>query len=194
DLSLGAFIMPNAAIPADTPLQKFATPVEAVELFSGLQFFQKVPRGGLHLCSTINCALPAPNFWEKDKALPPPAPQSPGLPAPSAPVLSLPSVAAKAALPPPPSSPAVPAQNSKPSVSTQQNRPATSNVQVKSPNNINPGLRMQVDHFVQSKARELNFPVSLPEEEQRGLRILAEEKGLECVQPEGQKFLQLRKK
>ena len=38
---VGAFVMPNAPIPAGTPLASFAVPLEALEQVAGLIFFPR---------------------------------------------------------------------------------------------------------------------------------------------------------
>ena len=68
--SLGGFIIPNAYIPEETPVEMFAVPLENVEKAAGLMFFNQVPRrpGSVTpLCEAQKCILPAPRFWEKGK-------------------------------------------------------------------------------------------------------------------------------
>jgi len=63
-IALGAFVMPNAVIDDNTPLEKFSIPLELLEKTSGLEFFQRLPRtNGKHvlpLCKSTKCQLPPP--------------------------------------------------------------------------------------------------------------------------------------
>ena len=45
-VAAAAFVLPNAPIPADTPLEKFAVPLERLEAASGLNFFRNGALGG----------------------------------------------------------------------------------------------------------------------------------------------------
>ncbi|QRV90099.1 DNA/RNA non-specific nuclease [Ceratobasidium sp. AG-Ba] len=58
EISLGAFVMPNAEIPDETPLTKFVVPVEAVERASGLVLFSEdVKKSAKHICQTAKCEV-----------------------------------------------------------------------------------------------------------------------------------------
>lgn len=57
-VAVGAFVLPNAHIPNDKPLQEFEVPLEAIERASGLEFAEKLPstrRKGL--CLEMPCSL-----------------------------------------------------------------------------------------------------------------------------------------
>ena len=45
-VAAAAFVLPNAPIPADTPLEKFAVPLERLEAASGLSFSKRRPGRG----------------------------------------------------------------------------------------------------------------------------------------------------
>jgi len=65
EFAIGAFVVPNTFIPPEIPLERFLVPLEAVETFSGLQFFSKVPHNRIiSLCSRTKCVLPREKFWE----------------------------------------------------------------------------------------------------------------------------------
>jgi len=149
EYAMGAFVVPNSPIPADTPLTQFVAQVEAVELFSGLHFFNKIPRQITQpLCLRTNCVLPPPNFWERS-----------GKGSPNQKLL------------PPTSVPAQPTKNS--------------------------SLKLQVDAFSASNAKEVSFPSSLSGEDRRALQQYAQEKGLEYISqtgPNGDSIATLKKK
>jgi endonuclease G len=57
-VAVGAFVLPNAAIPNEKPLTDFEVPVEAVERASGLEFASKLPiQRRKRLCADTVCAL-----------------------------------------------------------------------------------------------------------------------------------------
>ena len=68
EISTGAFVLPNASIPHDTPLAGFVVPVEAVEKAAGLQLFsddiKKVTR---HICQSAQCQLEVRLFDDAQK-------------------------------------------------------------------------------------------------------------------------------
>ena len=69
DAYLAAFIVPNAPIPEDTPLEAFHVPKEEVEKNSGFLFFQHLNSKRIlpkDLCQEGMCQLPLPNWWNKD--------------------------------------------------------------------------------------------------------------------------------
>ncbi|KAG8889157.1 nuclease [Tulasnella sp. 332] len=58
ELSLGAFVLPNAPIADNTPLTSFAVPVEAVERAAGLTLFSDaVKNSSKQICQTSKCEL-----------------------------------------------------------------------------------------------------------------------------------------
>ena len=60
NVSLGAFVLPNAPIDHDKPLQDFEVPVEAIEKASGLEFASKLPTARRRrLCSEVECSITA---------------------------------------------------------------------------------------------------------------------------------------
>jgi endonuclease G len=68
-VALGAFVLPNAAIPNEKPLTDFEVPVEAVERASGLEFASKLPvQRRKRLCADTVCALVIKEYAERQKA------------------------------------------------------------------------------------------------------------------------------
>ncbi|KAH6668870.1 hypothetical protein B0J14DRAFT_599500 [Halenospora varia] len=68
-VALGAFVLPNAAIPNEKPITDFEVPVEAVERASGLEFASKLPVGRRkRLCADTVCALVIKEYADKQKA------------------------------------------------------------------------------------------------------------------------------
>jgi endonuclease G len=54
--ALGAFVLPNAPIPDNTPLERFSVPVKFVERAAGLEFFQRLDRSSCPpLCKVTTC-------------------------------------------------------------------------------------------------------------------------------------------
>ncbi|KAI9767915.1 MAG: nuclease [Geoglossum simile] len=75
NVSLGAFVLPNARIPNDKPLTDFEVPIEAVERASGLEFAEKLPLGRRkRLCAEVNCSIIVRQFEDRrrTKGLPSP--------------------------------------------------------------------------------------------------------------------------
>lgn len=73
NISIAAFVLPNAPIPNETKLTDFEVPVNALERSTGLQFFQRVPETKKReLCKEVKCQITVREF---QKALP--APKSP---------------------------------------------------------------------------------------------------------------------
>ncbi|KAJ1651356.1 nuclease [Dispira simplex] len=79
--ALEGFVLPNAIIPDDTPLDSFVTPIDAIEKAAGLIFFDNMPqlrdpRLMVSLCSTTQCSLTESQAYidaiKKKKALNPP--------------------------------------------------------------------------------------------------------------------------
>ena len=70
NVSLGAFVLPNAVIANDRPLQSFEVPVEAVERASGLEFASKLPaQRRKRLCSEVDCSLVVREYQERQRNL-----------------------------------------------------------------------------------------------------------------------------
>ncbi|KAJ3336904.1 nuclease [Kappamyces sp. JEL0680] len=72
---VAAFVLPNAAISATTPLSEFLVPLDAVERSSGIEFFPALQphKAQLpNLCSRVDCRAILPMF--KPKAREPPGP------------------------------------------------------------------------------------------------------------------------
>jgi len=68
-VAVGAFVLPNAAIPNTKPLTDFEVPVEAVERASGLEFATKLPvQRRKRLCTDTVCALVIKEYADKQKA------------------------------------------------------------------------------------------------------------------------------
>lgn len=70
NVSLGAFVLPNAKIANDKPLTDFEVPVEAVERASGLEFAAKLPpQRRKRLCQEIHCSILVREYAERQKNL-----------------------------------------------------------------------------------------------------------------------------
>ncbi|KAH0322480.1 hypothetical protein KCU74_g8912, partial [Aureobasidium melanogenum] len=76
NVSLGAFVLPNAKISNDKPLQDFEVPLEAVERASGLEFASLLPPAKRKsLCKEIKCSIIVKDYSQRQKTLAnPPAP------------------------------------------------------------------------------------------------------------------------
>ncbi|KAI4147295.1 MAG: hypothetical protein LQ340_005622 [Diploschistes diacapsis] len=60
NVSVGAFVLPNAPISNDKPLRDFEVPVEVIEKASGLEFASKLPISRRkRLCAEVDCSLGA---------------------------------------------------------------------------------------------------------------------------------------
>lgn len=82
-VSLGAFVLPNAVIPNDKPLQDFEVPVEALERASGLEFGTLLPPARRKkLCQEVSCSIIIKEYADRQKAFAKPSSPPPGLPAP----------------------------------------------------------------------------------------------------------------
>jgi len=69
NVALGAFVLPNAVIPNDKPLQDFEVPVEAVERASGLEFATKLPSTRTKkLCQEIPCSVIVKEYQDRQKS------------------------------------------------------------------------------------------------------------------------------
>lgn len=70
NVSIGAFVLPNAPIPNDKPLKDFEVPLEAVERASGLEFADKLPvERRRRLCAEGDCSIVVRDFADKNKKL-----------------------------------------------------------------------------------------------------------------------------
>ncbi|KAG7092185.1 hypothetical protein E1B28_008554 [Marasmius oreades] len=68
ELATGAFVLPNAPIPDDTPLEKFAMPVDAVERAAGLTLFSEaVKSASKHICKSTRCEVIVRRFDDAKK-------------------------------------------------------------------------------------------------------------------------------
>ncbi|KDQ13148.1 hypothetical protein BOTBODRAFT_33762 [Botryobasidium botryosum FD-172 SS1] len=79
DVSLGAFVLPNAIIPDEAPLESFAVPVETVERAAGLTLFpESIKASAKQICKTTRCDVMVRRFDDAQqqargpKALPAP--------------------------------------------------------------------------------------------------------------------------
>ena len=83
NISLGAFVLPNAVHANNQPLQNFEGPIEAVERASGLEFATKLPvQRKKRLCAEVECSLIVREYAERQKNLAGAPPDRPRLPAP----------------------------------------------------------------------------------------------------------------
>ena len=83
NVSLGAFVLPNAPIANDKPLTDFEVPVEAIERASGLEFASKLPpQRRKQLCQEIKCSILVKEYADRQKSFSPSSPSRTGLPAP----------------------------------------------------------------------------------------------------------------
>ncbi|KAL0578247.1 nuclease [Marasmius crinis-equi] len=68
ELATGAFVLPNAPIPDDTPLEKFAMPVDAVERAAGLTLFSDaVKSASKQICRSTKCEVIVRRFDDARK-------------------------------------------------------------------------------------------------------------------------------
>lgn len=83
NVSVGAFVLPNARIANDKPLTDFEVPIEAIERASGLEFASKLPTERRRkLCADVSCSVIVREYQERQKNLKGEPPAGPGLPAP----------------------------------------------------------------------------------------------------------------
>ncbi|KYK60171.1 DNA/RNA non-specific endonuclease [Drechmeria coniospora] len=69
NVSIGAFVLPNAPISNDKPITDFEVPIEAVERASGLEFATKLPiQRRKRLCADTTCALVIKDYADRQKA------------------------------------------------------------------------------------------------------------------------------
>jgi endonuclease G len=77
-VAVGAFVLPNAAIPNEKPITDFEVPVEAVERASGLEFATKLPvQRRKRLCADTVCALVIKEYADRQKAFGQPGGEGP---------------------------------------------------------------------------------------------------------------------
>lgn len=70
NVSLGAFVLPNARIANDKPLKDFEVPVEAIERASGLDFAAKLPmQRRRRLCDEVHCSIIVREYLDRQKNL-----------------------------------------------------------------------------------------------------------------------------
>ena len=70
NVSLAAFVLPNAPIANDKPLQDFEVPIEAVERASGLEFAAKLPaQRRKKLCEEVHCTVIVRDYIDRQKNL-----------------------------------------------------------------------------------------------------------------------------
>lgn len=68
-VALGAFVLPNAVIANNKPLQDFEVPVEIVERASGLEFATKLdPVRRKRLCQEVSCSLIVREYAKRQEA------------------------------------------------------------------------------------------------------------------------------
>ncbi|KAJ3815682.1 hypothetical protein F5876DRAFT_61275 [Lentinula aff. lateritia] len=68
ELAMGAFVLPNAPIADDTPLEKFVMPVEAVERAAGLALFSDAVKStSKHICHSTKCEVIVRKFDDARK-------------------------------------------------------------------------------------------------------------------------------
>lgn len=69
NVSLGAFVLPNAIIPNDKDLKDFEVPIEAVERASGLEFAGLLPPARRRkLCQEISCSIIVKQYEERQRS------------------------------------------------------------------------------------------------------------------------------
>ncbi len=70
NVSLAAFVLPNAPIANDKPLTDFEVPIEAVERASGLEFAEKLPsQRRKKLCEEVHCTVIVRDYMDRQKNL-----------------------------------------------------------------------------------------------------------------------------
>ena len=83
NVSLGAFVLPNAPIANDKPLTDFEVPIEAIERASGLEFASKLPpQRRKRLCQEIKCSVLVKEYADRQKSFPGSASPQTSLPVP----------------------------------------------------------------------------------------------------------------
>jgi len=70
NVSLAAFVLPNAPIANDKPLKDFEVPIEAVERASGLEFAGRLPlQRRKRLCEEVHCTVIVRDYMDRQKNL-----------------------------------------------------------------------------------------------------------------------------
>ncbi|EGN96154.1 hypothetical protein SERLA73DRAFT_59384 [Serpula lacrymans var. lacrymans S7.3] len=68
EISTGAFVLPNAVIADDAPLESFVVPIEAVERAAGLTLFSDVLKTkSKHICKSTTCDVTVRRFDDAQK-------------------------------------------------------------------------------------------------------------------------------
>ncbi|KAG6812763.1 hypothetical protein H0H92_000678 [Tricholoma furcatifolium] len=68
EISTGAFVLPNAIIPDEVPLESFVMPVEAVERAAGLTIFSdEIKAQSRHICKSTKCQVIVRRFDDAQK-------------------------------------------------------------------------------------------------------------------------------
>ncbi|KAH7927740.1 hypothetical protein BV22DRAFT_1103540 [Leucogyrophana mollusca] len=68
EISTGAFVLPNAVISDEAPLQSFVMPVDAVERAAGLTLFSDaIKTSSKHICKTTKCEVLVRRFDDAQK-------------------------------------------------------------------------------------------------------------------------------
>ena len=76
NVSLGAFVLPNAVIANDKPLEDFVVPIEAIERASGLEFASQLPPARRkQLCKEVSCSIIVKQYEERQRAMMTPPPR-----------------------------------------------------------------------------------------------------------------------
>ncbi|EIM82513.1 DNA/RNA non-specific endonuclease [Stereum hirsutum FP-91666 SS1] len=70
EISTGAFVLPNAIIPDDAPLESFVVPVDTVERAAGLTLFSDALKtGSKHICKSTKCEVIVRRFDDAQKKI-----------------------------------------------------------------------------------------------------------------------------
>ncbi|EJD02115.1 uncharacterized protein FOMMEDRAFT_86914 [Fomitiporia mediterranea MF3/22] len=70
EISTGAFVLQNAAIPDTTPFESFTVPVDAVERAAGLTLFSdQIKNSSKHICKTTKCEVLVRRFDDAQKQI-----------------------------------------------------------------------------------------------------------------------------
>ena len=84
NVSLGAFVLPNAKIANDKLLEDFEVPIEAVERASGLELAAKLPmQRRKRLCDEVHCSIVVREYIDRQKNLMGDSPTRKALPSPT---------------------------------------------------------------------------------------------------------------
>ncbi|THH31760.1 hypothetical protein EUX98_g2441 [Antrodiella citrinella] len=68
EIATGAFVLPNAEIPDQTPFENFVVPVEAVERAAGLTLFSdEIKKAAKHICKSTKCEVIVRRFDDAQK-------------------------------------------------------------------------------------------------------------------------------